>query len=124
MTNLEFNEKLRGRTRDFSVRVIQFLDNLPFNTATKTLSNQLCRSATSVGANFRAFCRSRSKNELYAKICIVVEEADETVYWLELFDSTNYGDKSELKWLSGEALEILKITASIKAKLSSQNSSL
>ncbi len=115
MTNLEFNEKFRGRTRDFAVRVIRFLGLIPFNAATKTLSNQLCRSATSVGANFRAFCRGRSKNELYAKICIVVEEADETIYWLELFDAANYGDKSELSWLSTEALEILKITAKIKS---------
>lgn len=118
MTNLEFNENFRGRTRDFAVRVIRFLSLIPFNAATKILSNQLCRSATSVGANFRAFCRGRSKNELYAKICIVVEEADETIYWLELFDAANYGDKSELSWLSSEALEILKITAKIKSSMS------
>jgi len=118
MTNLKFNEKFRVRTRDFAVRVIQFLDMMPFNTATKILSNQLCKSATSIRANFRAFCRGRSKNELYAKICIVVEEADETIYWLELFDAANYGDKSELTWLSCEALEILKITAKIKSSMS------
>lgn len=118
MTNLEFNEKFRERTRDFSVRVIRFLSAVPFNTTTKILSNQLCRSATSIGANFRAFCRGRSKNELYAKICIVVEEADEVIYWLELFDASNYGDKSELSWLSKEALEILKVTAKIKTNIS------
>ena len=118
MTNLEFNEKLRGRTLDFAVRVLNFLGMVPFNTATKILSNQLCKSATSIGANFRAFCRGRSKNELYAKICIVVEEADETIYWLELFDAANYGDKLELAQLSTEALEILKITAKIKSSMS------
>ena len=111
MTNLEFNEKFRARTRDFAVRVIRFLDMVPFNSATKTLSNQLCKSATSVGANFRAFCRGRSKNEKFAKICIVVEEADEMIYWLDLFDAADYGNKTELVWLSNEALEILKITA-------------
>ncbi len=118
MTNLEFNEKFRGRTRDFAVRVIKFLGMVPFNSATKILSNQLCKSATSVGANFRAFCRGRSKNEKFAKICIVVEEADEMIYWLDLFDAADYGNKTELSWLSTEALEILKITAKIKSSFS------
>lgn len=118
MTNTEFNEKFRGRTRDFAVKVIRFLSNMPYNSATKILANQLCKSATSVGANFRAFCRGRSKNEKYAKICIVVEEADEMIHWLDLFGAANYGDKSELLWLSNEALEILKITSKIKTSLS------
>ena len=118
MTNIEFNEKVRKRTRDFAVEVIRFLSDLPFNTATKTISGQLCRCATSVGANFRAFCRGRSNNELFAKICIVVEEADETVYWLELCDAANFGDKSRIAKLSNEALEILKISAKIKSNLS------
>ena len=117
MTNLEFNEKFRGRTRDFAVRAIRFLSAVPYNSATKILSNQLCKSATSVGANFRAFCRGRSKNEKYAKICIVVEEADEMIYWLDLFDAADYGNKTELSWLAQEALEILKVSAKIKSSL-------
>ncbi len=117
MTNEEFNEAFRKRTRDFAVRVLKFLGTIPFNTATKIISFQLGKSATSVGANFRAFCRGRSKNEKYSKICIVVEEADEAIYWLDLFDATGYGDKAELNWLSNEALEILKVTAKIKSSL-------
>lgn len=81
------------------------------------MSTQLCKSGTSVGANFRAFCRGRSKNEKYAKICIVVEEADESIYWLDLFYATDYGDKKENGWLANEALEILKVTAKIKSSL-------
>ena len=61
---------------------------------------QLGKAGTSVGANFRAFCRGRSKPEKYSKICITVEEADECVYRIELFDKTEYGDKSELEWFS------------------------
>jgi four helix bundle protein len=118
MTNTEFNEKFRSRTRDFSVRVIRFLGSIPYNSASKILCHQLGKSATSVGANFRAFCRGRSKNEKFAKICIVVEEADEMIYWLDLFEASGYGDKSELIWLSQEALEILKVTAKIKSSLS------
>lgn len=117
MTNEEFNEKFRRRTRDFAVRVLKFLGTVPFNTATRVMSYQLGKSGTSVGANFRAFCRGRSKNEKYAKICVVVEEADECIYWLDLFDATDFGDKNELKWLSNESLEILKVTAKTKSSL-------
>lgn len=117
MTNEEFNEVFRKRTRDFAVRVLKFLGNVPFNTATRIMSYQLGKSATSVGANYRAFCRGRSKNEKFAKICVVVEEADENIYWLDLFDAIEFGSKDELKWLSNEALEILKVTAKIKSSL-------
>jgi four helix bundle protein len=117
MTNEEFNEVFRKRTRDFAVRVLKFLGTVPFNTATRIMSYQFGKSATSVGANYRAFCRGRSKNEKYAKICVVVEEADESIYWLYLFDATGYGNKIELNWLSNEALEILKVTAKTKSSL-------
>jgi four helix bundle protein len=118
MTNAEFNEIFRGRTKDFAVRILKFLADVPYNASTKILTYQLGKSATSVGANFRAFCRGRSKNEKFSKICIVVEEADESVYWIELFIATGYGNSAELKWLSSEALEILKVTSKIKSSLS------
>ena len=105
MTNAEFNEQFRRRTQQFAVRTLKFIESIPFNTATKVMTYQFGKSGTSVGANFRAFCRGRSKNEKYSKVCIVVEEADECMYWLELFMDTDYGDKDELKWLSAEALE-------------------
>jgi four helix bundle protein len=118
MTNAEFNEIFRNRTKTFAVNALLFLSKVPFNTGTKIMSYQLGKSATSVGANFRAFCRGRSKAEKFSKICIVVEEADESVYWLDLFRETNYGDKEELKKLAIEALEILKVTSKIKSSLS------
>jgi len=80
MSNEEFNEKFRQRTKAFAVRVLKFIEKLPLTAVTRTIIFQLGKSVTSVGANYRAFCRGRSKKELYAKICIVVEEADETVF--------------------------------------------
>ena len=118
MTNAEFNEQFRRRTQQFAVRTLKFIESIPFNTATKIMTYQFGKSGTSVGANFRAFCRGRSKNEKYSKVCIVVEEADECIYWLELFVDTGYGDKNELKWLSSEGLEILKVCSKIKSSLS------
>ncbi len=117
MTNEEFNEIFRTRTMEFAIRVIKYIESVPFNSATRVLSFQLGKSGTSVGANFRAFCRGRSKNEKFSKICIVVEEADESEYWLEIFSFTDYGDRDELTWLLKEIKEIIKITSKVKSKL-------
>ena len=115
MTNEEFNEMFRKRTKAFALGVIKFLETVPFNTATRVMSFQLCKASSSVGANFRAYSRGRSKNERFAKICIVVEEADESQYWLEIFVETPYGDKDLLAELLPESVEIVKVTTSIKA---------
>ena len=98
--------------------MLKFLSAVPFNIATKIMSYQLGKSGTSVGANFRAFCRGRSKAEKYSKICIVVEEADECIYWIELFEEPGFANNEELKWLAKESLEILKVCSKIKSSLS------
>jgi four helix bundle protein len=112
-SNAEFNEKFRKRTFDFAIKTLEYLDHrkelIPW-----FLINQLSKSATSIGANFRAFCRGRSSNERYAKICIVVEEADETIYWLELITSAKLDKSASLQWLLNEVEEITKVVASIK----------
>jgi four helix bundle protein len=77
-------EELKTRTKQFGLRVMKLVDALPKNTAGRALGNQLIRSGTSVGANYRAACRSRSKAEFIAKIGTVAEEADESAFWLEL----------------------------------------
>lgn len=118
MTNAEFNEVFRKRTKAYAARVLNFIVLVPFNTATKIMTYQLGKSAASVGANFRAFCRGRSKAEKFSKICIVVEEIDECEYWLELMEEINYGDKTEIEHLLKETLEILKVTQKIKSGLS------
>jgi four helix bundle protein len=81
---LSQQEELRDRTKKFAVRVVRVYRALPFKTDAQVLGKQLIRSGTGVAANYRAACRSRSKAEWIAKIGIVVEEADETVFWLEM----------------------------------------
>jgi four helix bundle protein len=114
MTNKEFNEMFRKRTMAFVVSVLKFIETVPLNNSTKVMIYQLTKASTSVGANYRAYCRGRSRNERFSKICIVVEEADETLYWLELFALTNYGDQVLLAEITDENIEILKVVVSIK----------
>ena len=117
MTNAEFNKQFCERTFEFARNIVFLIERLPYNTVTKKLGYQLCGSGTSVAANWRAFCRARSKNELFAKVCIVVEEADETVFWLQLLSTTSFGDKQKIQDLIHEASELLRITSTIKNKL-------
>ena len=78
MTEKEiFIDKMKKRTKKFAVDVIRFCDSLKHGKASSVITYQLIKSATSTGANYRAACKARSKNEFFSKICIVVEEADE-----------------------------------------------
>lgn len=117
MTNQEFNELFRERTKIFAICVFQLINEVAFNTANKIITYQLGKSASSVGANFRAFCRGRSKAEKFAKICIVVEEADECEYWLQILQTMESGNKQQIQDLLNENLEIIKITQKIKTAL-------
>lgn len=76
--------ELKARTKQFGLRVMNLVNALPKITAGRALGNQLIRSGTSVGANYRAACRGRSKAEFIAKIGRVAEEADESAFWMEL----------------------------------------
>ena len=76
--------ELKRRTKQFALRVMKLVAALPFDAVGKTIGPQFVRSATSVGSNYRAACRGRSKAEFIAKLQIVIEEADESCYWLEL----------------------------------------
>jgi four helix bundle protein len=110
-----FVENLKKRTRKFGVDVILFCDSLKQKKASSVVTYQLVKSATSTGANYRAACRSRSQAEFFSKICIVVEEADESVFWLEVIEESDLSnDKSELKRLLIEGTEILKIMTKTK----------
>ena len=75
---------LRIRTKEFALRVIRLVNSLEYGKSTDVIGKQLLRSGTSVGANYRAACRGRSTAEFIAKMGIVEEEADESVYWMEL----------------------------------------
>lgn len=94
MSNAEFAQNLRARTKNFALEIIRQTETAPVNVTSEILRKQIIRSATSIGANYRSACRSRSKPDFISKLRIVLEEADETLYWLELFD--------ELRLLSHE----------------------
>ena len=123
MTEKEiFIERLKKRTSKFAVDVIMFCNSLKTCKASSVITYQLVKSATSTGANYRAACRARSKSEFFSKICVVVEEADESEYWLEIINETNLSnDRKELIRLTKEANEITKIMT--KAKKTSYNQS-
>jgi four helix bundle protein len=108
-------ELLKARLRKFAIRVIRLVDTLERHGAAAVLGKQLLRSATSIGANYRSACRARSKSEFRAKLGIVEEEADETVYWLELLADSGVVRRELLLDLIKEANEIVSIVvASIR----------
>lgn len=77
-------EQMKRRTKAAAVAVIRLTAELPKGVAGRTVSNQIIRSSTSVGANYRAARRARSRKEFVAKLGVVIEEADETLYWIEI----------------------------------------
>jgi len=111
----KFVETLKFRIRKFAIDIILFCNSLEANKASSVITYQLIKSATSAGANYRAACRARSKKEFFSKLCIVVEEADETEYWLELIKEIGLSNNPKyLEVLRKEALEILKILGKAK----------
>ncbi|MEL6986911.1 MAG: four helix bundle protein [Bacteroidota bacterium] len=115
---INFMKKL---TKSFAIEVIDFCNNLDLNSSSKIISYQLIKSATSTGANYRAACRSRSKKEFYAKICIVVEEADESQYWLEIIkDSSINCNKIQLNRLIEKIGKILAIVTRARSNTFNQ----
>ena len=106
----EWVDAHKRRTRAFAVRVIKMVDALPRRRSADVIGKQLLRSATSVGANYRAAQRARSHAEFRAKLGIVEEEADESVYWIELLMEAGVVPAERLQDLYQEANEILAIT--------------
>jgi four helix bundle protein len=104
-------DKLKLRTKNFAVEIVKYYRNLPKTEEVKIIGKQLLRSATSVAANYRAVCRARSDAEFFAKLSIVVEEADETLLWLEIIIESELFKDDKTKQLYQEALEILSIMA-------------
>ena len=99
-------EQLRDRTKAFAVRVVKVYRSLPYRTDAQVLGKQLLRCGTAVAANYRAACRARSKAEWIAKIGIVVEEADEAVFWLEMLSDCEIVSRERLKELTAEAQKL------------------
>jgi four helix bundle protein len=108
MDELEFKQ----RTKRLALRVIKLVEELPKSTTDDVIGRQLTRSATSVGANYRAACRGKSTADVLSKLAIVEEEADETIYWLELLVEAKIVPESRIRDLIQEADEIVAMTVS------------
>ncbi len=117
MKQEDFNTQFRNRTKTNSVKIIKIVSKIKYSDESSVLKKQLVRCSTSVTANFRAACRARSEKEKYAKLCIVVEEADETLLWLELFVECEIIPQETINDVYTEALEILKVMSAFKHKL-------
>ena len=100
---------MKKRTKDFALRILKVVTALPQTTEAKVIAYQLAKSGTSVGANYRAACRARSNKEFTAKMGVVLEEADETAFWLELITESNILSKSKIEPLLKEANELCAI---------------
>ena len=102
-------DTMKARTKEFAKRVIRMCRSLPNTREGWRIGDQVFRSGTSVGANYRAACRGRSKAEFVAKLGVVLEETDETLYWLELITETDIIKPSRLAALIQETRELLAI---------------
>ena len=109
MPGIGVTEELRIRTKRFAIHVIRFSETLPQTSASRVIERQMIRSSTSLAANYRAACRARSRAEFIAKLGTVVEEADETLFWLDLLSETGIASQKTLHPLFREANELLAI---------------
>ena len=117
--------ELLTRTKAFALQILRLVDHLPRTTSGRAIGNQLVRSGTSVGANYRSACRSRLRAELAAKLGLVAEEADETVYWLEMVRDGNLLPANKPSELLKEADELTAIfTAGRRSSSRNQTSNL
>jgi four helix bundle protein len=115
-------EALRQRTKAFALRVLQLVDSLPPKRSAQIVGGQLANSGTSVGANYRSACRARSHREFVAKLGIVLEEADESVYWIEVVMESGMLPAPKVAPLLDEANQITAImVASLRTARANQD---
>ena len=105
-------EEMKTRTKEFAKNIINLCRKLPNNREGRLIGNQIFKSGTSVAANYRAACRGRSKAEFIAKLGIVEEEADETLFWLEVIEEMNIYDPNSVDSLMQECDELIAIMVS------------
>jgi four helix bundle protein len=109
--------ELKQRTKTFALRVLKLIDVLPERRSARVLANQLGRSGTSVGANYRAACRSRSAAEMISKLSVVEEEADESGFWLELIGEHGLMTPAQVEPPRQEAGELTAIMVASRRTL-------
>jgi S23 ribosomal protein. len=114
--DMSYNELFRSKTKQLAIEVIEVFSALKYTDTIGVVRKQIIRSATSVAANYRAVCRARSDKERFAKLCIVVEEADETLFWLELLEDIKLIKQVKLDELKMKTEEILKAVSAYRKK--------
>jgi four helix bundle protein len=120
--------ELKLRTKNFSLTIIDLVEKLPNSISVRVVANQIVKSGTSVGANYRAVCRARSDREFVSKMNIVLEEADETLFWIEIIMDKQWINKPELQviWKEGNELTAIFVSSlkTVNDRISTQNKSL
>jgi len=106
-------DELKFRTKNFSLMVIDLVERLPNSISVRVIANQIVKSGTSVGVNYRAVCRARSDKEFVSKMNIVLEEADETLFWIEIIIAKQWMTKPELEiiWKEGNELTAIFVSS-------------
>ena len=112
--------QMKERTKAFALRILTLADALPRTRSGNAITNQVVRSGTSVGANYRALCRAKSRADFIHKTSIVEEEADETAFWLELIALAKLVKPSRIKPLLQEANELVAIAVATRKTASSR----
>ena len=116
------SEILKSRTKQFSISIINLVEKLPVTTSSRIIANQIAKSGTSVGANYRAVCRARSDREFIAKMEIVLEESDETLFWLEIIKESQWLDVAVIEVIWKEGNELTAIFVSLLKTVKSRSS--
>lgn len=116
----EERNDLKGRTKDFALRIIKLYSALPRSAEAQVMGKQLLRSGTSVGANYREAFRARSRLEYIAKLGICLQELDESLYWFELLTGAEIVPENRLKDLSDEANQLIAIFTAISKSTKSK----
>lgn len=115
---VKYKIEVRERLREFSLNILDLSGKLPNNTKAKVVNYQITKSGTSMYANYRAALRGRSKKEFYSKLCISVEEADETEMWIELIIAAKILTGQFVEELHKESLELVKILSNMRKNMS------
>ena len=117
-----FNQEIRHRSKMLAINVYMLLNKLTLNDLSRIPAKQLIKSATSVAANFSSATRGRSAAEFYSKICIVTEECDECLFWMDFLTTAGILQKQQMETYKAETEELLRIFATIKKNLKTKYS--
>lgn len=113
--------QFKDKTKNLALRIIRLIETLPKNQTSSVIGKQLLRSATSVGANYRAACRGKSPADMINKLSIVEEEADESMYWMELLVEAGLVSEAKLRNLMNEMNEVVAMTVTSIKTLRANN---